>query len=231
MNTLGLFLKQPLPGRVKTRLGVEIGHESAARLAEAFQRDLLERTAGLAERRLLACSPDTPESRAWFMQWQRAGDELWPQPETGLGERMSRYFEDSLKRGGPVVLIGSDSPTLPVELIRDAFAQLTSVDCVLGPAFDGGYCLVGQRTFLPEMFDNIDWSSPRVLTQTVARLAAAGRSLALLPPWYDVDGLDDLRFLSGHLDALELAGRTADIPPRTHRTVRAIMNSFSSTSP
>jgi glycosyltransferase A (GT-A) superfamily protein (DUF2064 family) len=115
-----------------------------------------------------------------------------------------------------VVAIGSDSPTLPVEFVADAFHRLEHLDCVLGPATDGGYYLIGLRAEQGGLFDGIEWGTPRVIAQTVARAQKSALSLALLPPWYDVDDAADLELLCGHLAALS-AAEADHVPENTRR--------------
>jgi rSAM/selenodomain-associated transferase 1 len=207
MTTLGLFVKHPVPGSVKTRLAAEIGAERGARVYEAFIELLTGRFRGIAERRVLCYAPPTAEARDHFAGI--AGDEfeLWPQPQADLGSRMERFFIDHLRRPEDrVVIIGSDSPTLPRGLVEEAFDRLREADCVIGPATDGGYYLIGERGFSRPVFAGVAWSTPRVLDQTIALVRQAGAVLALLPPWYDVDTPEDWRMLIGHLRALQWAG-------------------------
>ena len=110
------------------------------------------------------------------------------------------------------VLIGTDSPTLPIEFIQQAFDMLRDVDCVLGPATDGGYYLIGLRRPAPLLFEQMAWSGPNVLRQTVQRASALGLTLGLLPPWYDIDNLADLQMLAGHIRAMTHAGQTHPCP-------------------
>src|SRR5262249_552818 len=129
-----------------------------------------------------------------------------------LGLRMKRFFANRFAAGpSAVVLLGTDSPTLPLAFVEQAFTELQSADVVLGPATDGGYYLIGCRR-LPPLFDGIAWSSSRVLAQTVACLHEPAWQLALLPPWYDVDTPDDWQMLCGHLAALVRSGKTPDVP-------------------
>lgn len=204
MTTLGLFVKHPVPGSVKTRLAVELGAGRAAAVYAAFIADLVERFRGNADRRVLCFAPATAEAREYFAAIGGADYELWPQPEVDLGTRMAQFFAEQLvELRDRVVLIGSDSPTLPREYVEQAFALLQEVDCVVGPARDGGYYLIGQCGVCRPIFDRIDWSTPRVLAQTVDRVAESGARLGVLPPWYDVDTPEDWQFLVGHLRALQ----------------------------
>lgn len=208
MDTLGIFAKQPVPGQVKTRLAAVLGYDLAAQAAEAFLLDLAVRFQGTGERRFLCYAPDNEESRAWFRSVGAEEYFLWPQPELDLGGRMERFFREQL--GSPadrVVIIGADSPTLPREFVERAFESLATADCVLGPATDGGYYLVGLRGKCWPIFSGIEWSGARVFEQTVAHVAGLGAKLALLLPWYDVDSPDDWQLLRGHVRGLRTTGQ------------------------
>ena len=113
-----------------------------------------------------------------------------------------------------IVLIGSDSPTLPSEFVRDAFKKLETVDGVVGPARDGGYYLIGLRRPCPELFAGIAWSEPDVLQQTLSRARQAGLDLQLLREWYDVDELEDLLRVKKEIRELRDAG-SSEFPART----------------
>ncbi len=221
MATLGIFVKQPIAGKVKTRLGAEIGNDRSAELYAAFQLDLIDRFATLDARRVIAYAPATAAAKDFFNSIAKKSYDLWEQPNDTLGERMKQFFADHLPTG-PVVVIGSDSPTIPSNLIQQAFDMLQEKDVLLGPAVDGGYYLVGQRVPVQEMFDDIVWSEADVLQQTVQRLKASEHSLGLLTPWYDIDSLADLRFLRGHFNALECASMNEEIPRRTRQIVNEI---------
>jgi glycosyltransferase A (GT-A) superfamily protein (DUF2064 family) len=223
---LGIFARHPQPGRVKTRLAAAWGGDRAAELYAAFVADTLDRFRTLAGRRWICHTPAGGEAVEYFQDLARGDYELWPQPECGLGERMAAFFESSFREGiDRVVIVGSDSPTLPREYVEQAFELLAGRNahtpasdqrpvpcadepaaCVLGPATDGGYYLVGLRQRLLPVFSGMEWSTPQVLHDTLRRLNACGASLALLPPWYDVDDPEDVDFLRGHLEALRASG-------------------------
>lgn len=205
MTTLGLFVKNPEPGRVKTRLASAIGDFVAAELYQGFLSDLIQRFRSTGTRRVLAYSPADAASSEFFAHASAGSYELWPQPDTDLGTRMRQFFETFGPE--PVVLIGSDSPTLPVGFPNVAFAMLQHADVVLGPATDGGLYLIGlnqQRRFWP-IFDGIDWSTSRVLDQVMRRLVEVEARVEVLPPWYDIDDPGDLPFLRGHLSAISVS--------------------------
>ena len=218
----GMFARQPVAGTVKTRLARDLGNAAAAELYAGFLADLLQRFEDLPAQRCVAYTAGEG-TREWF-QAAAPGWHLWEQPSTAeqggevlhLGDRMTAFFRHLFARGVErVVLIGSDSPTLPREHVAQAFELLRERQVVLGPATDGGYVMIGlqrQAGDPAELFSRIDWSTARVLEQTVAATRAAGRSLGLLPPWYDVDTIDDLQFLQGHLAALAAAGQGGACP-------------------
>ncbi len=111
-----------------------------------------------------------------------------------------------------MVVVGADSPTLPPEYIHRAFSLLDEADVVLGPAWDGGFYLLGCRHRVPPIFDGISWGTERVLAQTVAALAGPEWRLALLPPWYDLDTPADWSMLCGHIAAMRRAGTDPGVP-------------------
>jgi uncharacterized protein len=104
-----------------------------------------------------------------------------------LGDRLHNAFLSQAATGGKIVIIGSDSPILPAKRIEDAFIKLEKVDLVLGPAFDGGYYLVGLNKPCRGLLQGIRWSSSGVLLQTMAKAKKIGMKVGLLKEWYDVD--------------------------------------------
>lgn len=206
-ETFGMFVKYPEPGRVKTRLAAEIGDRLAADLYAAFVQDLIARFRDLPERRILAYTPDDDRTRDFFERriyrgrLEDSGFELWPQPEGSLAERMIAFFD---KFGPePVVLIGSDSPTLDRCDVESALQRIREVDCVLGPAADGGLYLIGLRgEQASRILRKVEWGTSRVLEQTIGEARRFGLTLDTLRIWYDIDTPDDLNFLRGHLAAI-----------------------------
>jgi rSAM/selenodomain-associated transferase 1 len=209
-RVLGVFAKWPVPGAVKTRLAAARDADWAARVARAFLLDTLGRLAGVDARRVLAFAPR--ESAEQFATVCRHFA-LVPQGEGDLGQRLAAFVARHLEDGArAVVVVGTDSPTLPVAHVERAFTELERADVVLGPACDGGYYLVGCGPRLPPLFEGIAWGTPRVLADTVAALADPRWRLAVLPPWYDVDTPADWALLCGHLAALRRAGLDPGVP-------------------
>jgi rSAM/selenodomain-associated transferase 1 len=218
-RVLGLFAKLPAPGAAKTRLGPGPTPDWGACVADAFLRDALDRLSAVGARRVLAFAP--AGAAAAFAELAAGRFEPAPQCDGDLGRRMADFIARRIAEGAEaVVLVGADSPTLPVEYVGRAFDELDRADVVLGPALDGGYYLIGCGRRLPPVFDGVSWGTGRVLAETVARLADPAWRLALLPPWYDVDTPADWRLLCGHLAALRRAG-IDPAAPRTEALVRA----------
>jgi rSAM/selenodomain-associated transferase 1 len=209
-RVLGLFAKHPAPSQVKTRLAAATSPEWAAQVAAAFLADLLGLLPSINARRIVAFSP--ADARPYFAAASRHF-ELVPQGDGDLGCRLERFFVAQLAAGAEaVIVVGADSPTLPLAFIEQAFDRLSSSDVVLGPATDGGYYLLGCARRVPPIFDNIHWSGSTVLAETIVRLAGVSCRLSLLPPWYDVDTVDDWRMLCGHVAALRRAGIDPGVP-------------------
>ncbi|MEM9640156.1 MAG: TIGR04282 family arsenosugar biosynthesis glycosyltransferase [Pseudomonadota bacterium] len=170
--TLVIMVKEPRPGRVKTRLGRDIGRIAAAWWFRHQTRRLLRIVAG--DRRwttLLAVSPDHEgqASRVWPGHLDRIS-----QGGGNLGERMRRVFRQAPV--GPVLVVGSDIPGLTRHHIARAFQLLGAADAVLGPATDGGYWCIGLRrgrTPPPGLFRGVRWSTEHAMADTCASLGAA----------------------------------------------------------
>jgi len=218
-SCLVVFARAPVAGQVKTRLCRSRPGEPAALTAEqaaavhlAFVTDVCHSGArsGIARRRLYVAGehlhPDLVRIAA------ETGFTLCEQQGSDLGARMAAAMAGELSAGArSVVLIGTDSPTLPTAYLQRAARFLAgAADIVLGPASDGGYYLIGARLAVPELFAPLPWGTSQVLPQTLQRLSQcrqSGLRVALLPFFYDVDTPSDLRLLACHL---ELSARAGD---------------------
>ena len=206
MRTVIVLLKDPRPGQVKTRLAAVCGARRAAILYREWIGFVLARLQPLRGPVSVVGYFDGATKDA-FAHWDSLVDDWWAQPKGDLGERLAAGFEVAHLGGGPVVAIGTDCLDVDAPLLQNGFEILSHQDVVFGPAVDGGYYLVGCKRPLPPIFDDIAWSRATVLAETIRRLAKPSWRLALLPPWYDVDTLDDWQMLRGHLAALRRAGR------------------------
>lgn len=175
-----VMAKAPRPGEVKTRLCPPLGLELAARLSTAFVTDVLATARAIdPSAGLLAPSADVVELRELY-----PGVSVMAQGGLGLADAL----EAGVREGA--LLLSGDAPTYPAEPIQRGLDS--HADLVLGPALDGGYCLIGMRRFDEAPFRGISWSSADVLDQTVAAARSAGLSVELLDPHPDVDTVADL---------------------------------------
>lgn len=215
---IGIFAKQPLVGNAKTRLAQVTSAEWARRVAQAFLEDSLDRFSQVQTSRAVVFAPASAAS--FFLQLAKNRFELIPQCEGNLGERLEHFFTHSRQQVfSRILAIGSDSPTLPISFIEQAFQFLENHDVVIGPATDGGYYLIGGGVKQYPLFADIPWSTSGVLESTVRRLNEASARVALLPPWYDVDTLDDWAMLRGHVLAMRQAGIDPGVP-RVEQLIR-----------
>lgn len=186
---IAILAKAPVPGLAKTRLIPALGANGAARA----QRQFIGQTLHTAQQSHLGaitlwCAPNAQHRR--FRALQKHFDVIClAQPSGDLGERMKRCAEHHFAQSNaaPLLIIGTDCPILSPGRLAEAARSLHQHDACLIPAEDGGYVLLGLKKMMPEVFEDIDWSTPRVLSQTQERLRQAGASVAILPTLWDVD--------------------------------------------
>ncbi len=187
-----IFVKQPEPGRVKTRLGRSIGLEKSAllysRLAQRVWHQI--RRYEMCEHWVLF----EPSSAVKMIRtWLPDADRYVAQADGDLGQRLAEAFaeaQDGGRRG--VIAIGSDVPDLGAADLREAFELLRDHDAVIGPADDGGYWLIGLSRLFPEVFRGISWSTSGVASETIRVLENHKKSYARLRSLKDIDEVDDL---------------------------------------
>ncbi|MBM9500146.1 TIGR04282 family arsenosugar biosynthesis glycosyltransferase [Leptospira sp. 201903071] len=197
-KALILFLRNPVLGRVKTRLAKTLGEKTALKVYEQLLEITKEQIKNL-EIPVRLYFDSIPDSG--FSDWgKRTSVHL--QTGSDLGERMKNSFLETFQSGTEkVLIIGSDCPDLETKHIREAFSALESKDAVIGPAKDGGYYLLGLKTLAPEIFTEIPWSSERVFAMTLEKLQLARKDVRILPLLNDIDEEIDLDpyLLSGKL--------------------------------
>jgi rSAM/selenodomain-associated transferase 1 len=188
-----IFVRNPVPGRVKTRLARDLGDEAACGLYRSMVADCIANVRSCALPLFLF--HDGPDAAGLPPEWTGAADTVFRQEGDSLGERMSAAFVRSFAAGVTgVILTGSDIPGIDAGLLRSALESIEHHDAVFSPALDGGYCLVASRRdrFNSGIFRGIPWSTPRVLDTTLAACSAHGVSYRLLEPRQDIDTMDDL---------------------------------------
>ena len=194
-NALLIFIKNPVLGKVKTRLAASIGDKNALKI---YYR-LLEQTR--CETQTLACDKllfysEKIENDAW----PATNYQKYVQEKGDLGLKMKVAFQKAFESGyEKVLIIGSDCAELKKEHIEMAFEALEKHDVVVGPANDGGYYLIGFQRLINEVFLNKTWSTAEVLNSTLQDLERLNKTYFLLPELIDVDNFEDLQ----HIEWLE----------------------------
>ncbi len=204
-----MFAKYWEAGRVKTRLAKSVGEVAARDVYLCFLQHLVRKYSKFGDRRTLVFSPF--ESKDDFSSWCKglfAKDSvrkpwgLHPQAEGDLGTRMRIFFETFGKsEDDKNILIGSDSPDVPANILEHAVSMLDNVPVVFGPSTDGGYYLIAMRGKPQNVFEDIPWSTPEVMPSTQRVMQQQGIAWGTLPEWTDVDELSDLNSLMKRLNA------------------------------
>ncbi|MBV5319097.1 MAG: TIGR04282 family arsenosugar biosynthesis glycosyltransferase [Desulfobulbaceae bacterium] len=207
---VALFVRIPVPGRVKTRLAVNLGIEHACRLYRAMVTDILRaiRTCGLP----MYLFHDGSDIDNLPKAWQDAACEVIEQQGDGLGERMAAAFQHCFaENNSGVILVGSDIPGLHSQIFLKAAQALQTFDAVLAPVVDGGYCLMALKpeSYHEALFRNIPWSTDKVLQATLAALKRHRLDTCVLKTLQDIDTIADLRDF--HRRPLLDAGATCTI--------------------
>jgi len=181
-----VFLRLPISGKVKTRI--------AATTSEAIALKIYQRLLDLTFKAV---------SEVYFPVFLFYEGGLPPvserdsrynyllQTDGSLDQKIAHAFAHVLKDFNKVLIIGSDCPELSSEIIQDSFIQLESCDVVLGPAKDGGFYLLGCKSFDPQLLEDIQWSTSTVLDQFLFNIQKAGLSSHLLEPLSDIDTEED----------------------------------------
>ena len=183
-----IFIRNPVPGKVKSRIAETMGIVNAF----TIYHELLKVTHDTCLRmhdcsKLLYYSEEILTDDGWDNQIF----EKRLQQGFDLGEKMMNAITENLKKYGSVVLIGSDCPYITMAILREAFDILENNDLVIGPAEDGGYYLIGAKASYPELFKNIDWGSNSVFNQTIEK--ALNLKVGLLEKLSDIDTETDYK--------------------------------------
>lgn len=190
-SALIIFVRNPVLGKVKSRLAKTLGQKNALLIYEK----LLEHTHSITQ--------NIPVDKYVFYadyinhkdRWddEKYYKELQSGPD--LGDRMKNAFDLLFNKGyRKVVIIGSDCYELSEEIILSACNKLQNNDVVIGPAADGGYYLIGMNISIPQLFENKNWSSSNVFSETVNEILHLDHSMYQLCQLNDVDKEKDITF-------------------------------------
>jgi rSAM/selenodomain-associated transferase 1 len=195
-QVLMIFLKEPVEGRVKTRLGKTIGHTKACDIYKEFVRIIAHRTISSHWKTCVFFDTSTPEEEPTFLKKVFPQNTLFiRQQGKDLGARLTHAFRWAFEQPTTqkVSVIGGDSPDLPLNILTESFSRLEQWDVTLGPTPDGGYYLISTKNFVPELFQNISWSTEAVFEETCARIKEFSLSSHIHPKWEDVDTWEDFQ--------------------------------------
>lgn len=211
MTTLLVIAKEPVPGRVKTRLTPPYTPAQAASIAEAALADTLDAVASARARRRVLVLDGKPGRTP-------SGIEVIPQRGDGLDERLANAFTDAAEAGpgagarpGPAILVGMDTPQVTPALLDEASRQLATCDAVFGPADDGGFWLLGLRRPDPHLILGVPMSRPDTGACQLRRLR--GLRVATLPTLTDVDTAADAVRVAAQAPRTRFAAAVRDREP------------------
>lgn len=201
-----LFTRYPAPGRCKTRLIPALGEDGATRLHQRMTRLVLAQLAELA-----ALHPHHLEihhdggDQTQMRSWLGLNHHYRQQTDGDIGCRMQAAIKPHLGRTQRLLLIGSDCPDLSAAVMHEAMTALTTNDLVLGPAYDGGYYLIGMGVKIStihcdNLFQNIAWGTNTVYTNTINKAAQQQLRCHTLVKLHDIDTPADLRYFGHHSD-------------------------------
>ncbi len=188
-TALVIFVRNPISGKVKTRLAKDIGDERALEIYLQLLQHTLEITRGLSFRKFIYYADEVSD----YDLWSVPGYTKRKQNGNDLGERMLDSFKELFDQGFTrIIIIGSDCLQLKTETLEKAVTLLESNSAVIGPASDGGYYLLGLTKFYPDLFINKPWSTDKVFAKTIDDFINQGISYALLEELSDIDNVTDL---------------------------------------
>ncbi|HEY5372002.1 MAG TPA: TIGR04282 family arsenosugar biosynthesis glycosyltransferase [Hanamia sp.] len=187
-NVLIVFVKNIMEGHVKTRLAATLGNNAAMDIYKQLLRNVHYKIQPLDVDKIVFYS-DFIEEDIWennlFQKKIQQGNDL--------GERMKNSFKSSFTDGYKnAIIIGTDCPGININILENAFLKLNDSDIVIGPATDGGYYLLGTKKEYPFLFQNIEWSTNKVLQQTIDLCDKNQLSYFLLTELSDIDEEKDL---------------------------------------
>lgn len=192
-NLLIVFVKNLVPGKVKSRLALTTGYNSAVEI----YADLMHKIHDMAVD--LPCDKQVAYSDSIEINdiWETEIFDKTVQQGTSIGTRMYKAFSNAFEAGYEnVILIGSDIINLNSDIIIEAFSKIQQSDLVLGPATDGGYYLIGLKSPVKQLFENKDWSTNKVFIQTLKDCIDLDMNVELVPELPDLDKIKDFQYLN-----------------------------------
>lgn len=199
---LMVFAKQPVAGKVKTRLQPRYTPQQAAEIAAFLIRETVALCASSWPGAVYLCGAPDAEHALFRELSRRFHVPLLEQGEGDLGERMRRALAYGIERHGAAAIFGCDVPHCRWEILDEANALLARGINVLGPSEDGGYYLIGMTTAPAELFRDMPWGAAAVLVATLERARSIGLEFTLLPSLRDIDSAADLWLVAQEHESL-----------------------------
>ena len=194
MNTLKpaiiVFQKNPVLGKVKTRIAQQLGNEKALEIYRVLIQKTHEQLAQLTDWDVFLYYSDFLEAVDWKPKEGKISYRL--QKGEDLGEKMRIAFEEVFQKGyQKVIIIGTDCPEITANILIDAAIELNNHDVVFGPAMDGGYYLLGMKKIHDRLFQNIPWSTDSVLEISIQYLKEKKIPYQTISALTDIDTAED----------------------------------------
>lgn len=188
-SLLMVFVKNLIPGMVKTRLAKDIGIDKALDVYMELIRHTHKITKKLEVDKTIYYSEYVEIEDVW----EEDIYQVQVQKGNFLGEKMSNAFDRAFDSYNKVAIIGSDCYDLSSKILKAGFAQLDEYDLVVGPAMDGGYYFLGMKEYIPQLFENKTYSTSSVLEELLEEAEELNLEVYQLPKISDIDTLDDLK--------------------------------------
>ncbi|MCC3144362.1 TIGR04282 family arsenosugar biosynthesis glycosyltransferase [Halanaerobium sp. Z-7514] len=198
-----IMSRAPIAGKTKTRLQSHLSPKECAELHKAFLKDIINKFSNIKKKYSqldLYLSITPPESENLFKELLNEDFKIITQKGKDLGRKMYNSLLDAYQlSNSPVIITGSDLPSLPISIITESFAGLKERDLVIGPSLDGGYYLLGMKKPHAFLFEQQKWGNKSVLEKTLKAASKYDLKSHFLPEWYDVDTFNELLILREYL--------------------------------
>ena len=196
-RALIIFVRNAVPGKVKTRLARKTGDKAALKIYNILLQHTLEVTQQVQCDKIVYYSETIPETDIWDHSYQKK-----KQRGKDLGARMQHAFKTEFDNNYKnVVIIGSDMYHLKASHIKEAFKMMENKDLVIGPATDGGYYLLGMKTLHPGIFKDKVWGTATVLKETLNSIKT--NKIHFLEALNDIDTYEDMEGIEAFREFLE----------------------------
>lgn len=195
-SAVAVFAKNPVAGKVKTRLARTVGEQKALGIYTFMLKNILDETEKSEADKYIFYDED-PIS-PFFGQYKQQYDFV-VQKGDDLGRRMINCFDRLFLTYSQIIIIGSDIPGINKDILQIAFEGLKEHKISVGPTADGGYYLIGfsKEAFKHDFFKNIKWSTYEVFEKTINKIKKVWYNPLVLPMLHDVDMEADLKYLRG----------------------------------